>query len=74
MIDLKILKTTEDRNQYNLLFEPIGKLKSGYTRYGAAMYFYEKGYLSDQILEIYRICCKFDNQDPRKVAKIYKDK
>ena len=74
MIDLKILKTNEDRNQYSLLCEPIGKLKSGYARYGAAMYFYEKGHLTDQMLEIYRICSKFDNQDPQKVAQIYKDK
>ena len=73
MIDINDLKTQEDKEQHNLLFEPIGKVKSGYSRYGAAMYFYKKGLLSEQMLEIYRICCKFDNQDPLKVSKIYKD-
>jgi hypothetical protein len=73
MINKENLKTSEDKKQYSLLFEPIGKKRSGYTRYGAAMYFYKKGLLSEEKLEIYRICCKFDNQDALKVAMLYKD-
>ena len=47
----------------------VGISGSGYIRYGAAMYFYNLGILSDEMLEIYRRCCKFDNEDPIDLAR-----
>ena len=59
--ELKIQKT--------LLNYKVGISGSGYIRYGAAMYFYNLGILSDEMLEIYRRCCKFDNEDPIDLAR-----
>lgn len=59
--ELKIQKT--------LLNYKVGISGSGYIRYGAAMYFYNLGVLSDEMLEIYRRCCKFDNEDPIDLAR-----
>ncbi|MDG1946730.1 MAG: hypothetical protein P8I57_02500 [Amylibacter sp.] len=59
--ELKIQKT--------LLNYKLGVSGSGYIRYGAAMYFYNLGILSDEMLEIYRRCCKFDNEDPIDLAR-----
>ena len=59
--ELKIQKT--------LLNYKVGISGSGYIRYGAAMYFYNLGILSDEMLEIYRRCCKFDNEDPIDMAR-----
>ena len=59
--ELKIQKT--------LLDYKVGISGSGYIRYGAAMYFYNLGILSDEMLEIYRRCCKFDNEDPIDLAR-----
>ena len=48
------LKTNDDFIQYDFLNTPLNIKKSGYTRYGAAMYFYNKGLISEDALEIYR--------------------
>ena len=61
----KFLKTKEDFLQYKYLNIPLNVDESGYTRYGAAMYFYNKGLISEEMLEKYRICCKFDSYDPK---------
>ena len=45
-----MLKTEEDFNQYEYLNTPINITKSGYTRYGAAMYFFNKGFISETTL------------------------
>jgi hypothetical protein len=36
------------------------------------MYFYNQGILSEAMLEIYRRCCKFDNEDPIDLAEFEK--
>ncbi len=59
----------EDERQLAYLNSPTGQLGSGYVRYGAAMYFYQSGRMSAQLLEIYRILCKLDEVDPRAVAR-----
>lgn len=59
--ELKIQKT--------LLNYKVGISGSGYIRYCAAMYFYNLGILSDEMLEIYRRCCKFDKEDPIDLAR-----
>ena len=56
--------------QKELLNCALGERGSGYDRYAAAMYFNRRGELSDQLLEIYRRCCKHDNEDPIKLAEL----
>ncbi|MDA7739845.1 hypothetical protein N8Y37_07300 [Amylibacter sp.] len=58
--------------QQELLNSKLGISGSGYARYGAAMYFYNQGILSEAMLEIYRRCCKFDNEDPIDLAEFEK--
>ncbi len=55
--------------QTALLQTPTGISGSGFTRYAAAMYFYKQGKISPELLEIYRRCCKWDDEDPRKLAE-----
>ena len=69
MIKDKQIKNSEDEFQLTLLKKPIGEKNSGYVRYSAAMYFFNKGLITEEILEVYRICCKFDNEDPLKHLK-----
>ena len=64
-----LLKTKEDFTQYEYLNTPINITKSGYTRYGAAMYFFNRGFISEETLEIYRICCKFDHYNPVEIEQ-----
>ena len=59
----------EDCRQMALLRQPVGAAHSGAARYGAAMYFYRTGAMSAEMLEIYRRCCKFDEEDPVDLAK-----
>ena len=61
--------SNEIKIQKTLLNYKVGVSGSGYIRYGAAMYFYNLGILSDEMLEIYRRCCKFDNEDPIDLAR-----
>lgn len=67
MIDIDELDETA-KEQLQLLATPLGLPRSGYIRYGAAMYFYQRGKLSKEVLEMYRRCCKLDNEDPLAVA------
>ena len=69
MIKDKEIKSAEDRLQIKLLKKPVGMKNSGYIRYAAAMYFFNKGLITEETLEVYRICCKFDNEDPIKQLK-----
>lgn len=55
--------------QRALLNSPVGAPGSGADRYAAAMYFYRRGALSGELLEIYRRCCKFDAEDPVDLAE-----
>lgn len=61
--------SNEIKIQKTLLNYKLGVSGSGYIRYGAAMYFYNLGILSDEMLEIYRRCCKFDKEDPIDLAR-----
>lgn len=54
----------EDQIQRDFLYMPSGAKGSGYTRYAAAMYFHQRGRLSDQALEAYRTLAKDDQGDP----------
>ena len=66
------MNTNEKKMQQELLNSELGISGSGYARYGAAMYFYNQGILSEAMLEIYRRCCKFDNEDPIDLAEFEK--
>lgn len=54
--------------QRSLLSTTVGAKGSGAMRYGAAMFFYNIGLISDEMLEIYRRCSKFDREDPIDLA------
>lgn len=69
MFGITVRPGTEDERQMLLLNEPLGLPGSGNTRYSAAMYFYKRGEISADLLEVYRKCCKFDAEDPVKVAR-----
>ncbi len=59
----------EGVRQQALLSTAVGLPGSGAVRYGAAMYFYQRGDMSAELLEIYRCCCKLDNEDPLDLAR-----
>ncbi|MDI7863148.1 hypothetical protein MRS76_14405 [Rhizobiaceae bacterium n13] len=48
---------------------PTGIDWSGRTRYAAAMVFYQHGEISAEVLEVYRICSRLDNENPLDVLK-----
>jgi len=50
------------------LATPVGRPGSGAARYGAAMQLYQAGQMSAELLEVYRMCYKFDAEDPLRVA------
>lgn len=52
-----------------LIHTPVGQRGSGRVRYGAAMALHRRGVLSDEALEVYRICSALDAQDPRPMLR-----
>ena len=48
---------------------PVGLPGSGYQRYASAMYLFTQGRMSAELLEVYRVCCKLDDEDPRRLAR-----
>ncbi|WP_343228989.1 hypothetical protein [Rhizobium setariae] len=61
----------EARQNWQLILTPTGVEWSGRTRYAAAMYFYKAGEMSAEVLEIYRICSRLDNEDAMDALKAY---
>ena len=55
--------TVPTNDPVSLLFTPVGEPGSGRVRYGAAMALYRRGLLSEEALEVYRICSPLDAQD-----------
>ena len=55
----------EDRRQLEMLGTTPGEADSGRVRYAAAMYFYQRGMISAECLEVYRICSRLDHEDPQ---------
>ena len=51
------------------LHRPIGVPGSGAVRYAAAMSLYVHGVMPLGMLEIYRLCSKFDREDPIAIAR-----
>jgi hypothetical protein len=54
----------EDMSQLAMLATPFEEPMSGRIRYAAAMYFYQRGMISAECLEVYRICSRIDHEDP----------
>ena len=69
MHEITVRPGTADAAQIALLRLPVGEPGSGNARYAAAMYFYKRGEISADLLEVYRKCCKFDAEDPQAVAR-----
>ena len=61
MANMIRLESNEDRKQFALM-KSGGE--TGRTRYGAAMYFYMRGQIGPETLEVYRVCSGLDREDP----------
>jgi len=61
----------ETRENWQLILTPAGVEWSGRARYAAAMYFFKAGEMSAEVLEIYRICSRLDNEDAVDALKAY---
>ena len=59
----------EAQEQWELVNTPLGEAWSGRTRYAAAMYFYKRGELPAEVLEVYRLCSRLDRQDPLSIIR-----
>ncbi|OOG69146.1 hypothetical protein [Sinorhizobium sp. A49] len=59
----------ETKRHWTLIRTPPGIEWSGRTRYAAAMFFYQRGEMSAETLEIYRICSRLDAEDPVAVLR-----
>ena len=62
----------EDRDvaeNWALINTPLGESWSGRARYAAAMFFYKRGDLNAETLEVYRICSRLDAEDPLAIIR-----
>jgi hypothetical protein len=62
----------EDREvaeNWALVNTPLGENWSGRTRYAAAMFFYKRGDMNAETLEVYRICSRLDAEDPLPIIR-----
>ena len=58
--------------QWQIITLPPGIDWSGRARYGAAMYFYTRGEMDVQTLEVYRYLARLDEEDPADVLRRYR--
>ena len=49
--------------QWQLINTPLGEMWSGRTHYAAATYFFERGEMNAETLEVYCICARLDRED-----------
>jgi hypothetical protein len=61
----------ETRENWQLILTRAGTEWSGRARYAAAMYFFKLGEMSAEVLEIYRICSRLDDEDAVDALKAY---
>jgi hypothetical protein len=59
----------EWREQWALVTTPLGEQWSGRTRYAAAMFFYKRGIMTPEALEVYRLCSRLDAEDPLSIIR-----
>ena len=60
---------TEAAEQWRLVNTPLGEEWSGRARYAAAMFFYKRGEMDSETLEVYRISARLDWQDPLPIIR-----
>lgn len=59
----------EAAEQWALVNTPLGEAWSGRTRYAAAMFFFKRGEMNAETLEVYRICSRLDLEDPLPIIR-----
>jgi hypothetical protein len=59
----------EAAENWELVNAPLGEKWSGRTRYAAAMFFYKRGEMGAETLEVYRICSRLDAEDPLRIIR-----
>ena len=59
----------EAAENWALINTPLGEPWSGRTRYAAAMFFYKRGEMNAETLEVYRICSRLDREDPLPIIR-----
>ena len=59
----------EAAENWALINTPLGEPWSGRTRYAAAMFFYKRGEMNAETLEVYRICSRLDREDPLSIIR-----
>lgn len=59
----------EIAEQWALVNTPLGEEWSGRTRYAAAMFFYKRGEMNAETLEVYRLSARLDWQDPLPIIR-----
>jgi hypothetical protein len=62
----------EELANWQLILTPAGEEWSGRARYAAAMFFNRCGQMSLDVLEIYRICSRIDNEDAIDALRAYR--
>ena len=62
----------ETRRNREIVTTPPGVEWSGRARYAAAMYFFQRGEMAAEVLEVYRICSRLDAEDPVSVLRRWK--
>jgi len=62
----------ETRRNREIVTTPPGAEWSGRARYAAAMYFFQRGEMAAEVLEVYRICSRLDAEDPVSVLRRWK--
>ena len=63
------MEQDEVARNWELIAQPLGQEWSGRARYAAAMFFYARGEMSAEVLEVYRICSRLDSEDPISVLR-----
>ena len=59
----------EIAENWALVNTPLGQGWSGRARYAAAMFFYKRGEMNAETLEVYRICARLDAEDPLAIIR-----
>ena len=62
----------EAERHWEMIRLPAGQEWSGRARYAAAMFFYQRGLMDAETLEVYRICSRLDAEDPATVLRRYR--
>ncbi|MEI2301796.1 hypothetical protein [Ensifer sp. MJa1] len=62
----------ETKRHWEMIRLPAGAEWSGRARYAAAMFFYQRGLMDAETLEVYRICSRLDAEDPAEVLRRYR--